>query len=86
MPIYEYKCSKCGKINEAMQRYSDAPLVKCRYCSGKLQKIVSKNSFHLKGTGWYATDYANKSKSNTITSKKKNSDSTSETTKPRPMD
>ena len=61
MPIYEYECSKCGKISEALQKFSDKPLTKCSHCSGKLHKLISQSSFHLKGTGWYVTDYANKS-------------------------
>ena len=62
MPIYEYECSKCGKIEEALQKFSDKPLKKCRHCSGRLHKIVSHSSFQLKGTGWYVTDYADRSK------------------------
>ncbi len=61
MPIYEYECTKCGKIEEVLQNFSDKPLTKCQSCAGKLHKLVSQSSFHLKGTGWYATDYANKS-------------------------
>jgi putative FmdB family regulatory protein len=61
MPIYEYECTKCGRIEEAWQKFSDKPLVTCRHCSGKLHKLISQSAFHLKGTGWYVTDYANKS-------------------------
>jgi putative FmdB family regulatory protein len=61
MPIYEYECKQCGKVLEAYQRFSDAPLKKCDCCSGKLQKLISNSTFHLKGTGWYVTDYANRS-------------------------
>lgn len=61
MPIYEYECTECGKIEEAWQKFSDKPLSACRYCSGKLHKLISHSTFHLKGTGWYVTDYANKS-------------------------
>ena len=61
MPIYEYECSKCGRIDEVLQKFSDKPLAKCKHCSGKLHKLISHSSFHLKGTGWYITDYANKS-------------------------
>lgn len=60
MPIYEYECTNCGKIEEVIQKFSDKPLTKCRHCSGKLHKLVSLSSFHLKGTGWYVTDYAGK--------------------------
>jgi putative FmdB family regulatory protein len=62
MPIYEYECNKCGRIEEALQMFSDKPLTKCRHCTGKLNRLVSRSSFHLKGTGWYVTDYANKSR------------------------
>ena len=61
MPIYEYECVKCGQVAEAFQRFSDKPLSKCSHCSGKLQRLISHSSFHLKGSGWYVTDYANKS-------------------------
>lgn len=71
MPIYEYECTKCGDIEEVLQKFSDKPLTKCKHCSGKLHKLVSQSTFHLKGTGWYVTDYANKSKSSANSSQKK---------------
>lgn len=58
MPIYEYECSKCRQITEALQKFSDPSLTECPHCSGKLKKLMSLNSFHLKGNGWYVTDYA----------------------------
>jgi putative FmdB family regulatory protein len=58
MPLYEYQCTKCGEIEEAIQKFSDPPLTTCRHCSGKLSKLISQSSFHLKGTGWYATGYS----------------------------
>lgn len=61
MPIYEYKCKKCGQINEIWQKLSDLPLSKCEACGGPVKKIISQNTFHLKGSGWYVTDYASKS-------------------------
>jgi len=63
MPIYEYECSKCHTIEEVLQKFSDKPLTTCRHCSGKLHKLISQSAFHLKGTGWYVTDYANRSQS-----------------------
>ncbi len=60
MPIYEYQCDSCGRIEEALQRFSDKPLTTCKHCSGKLHKLISQSAFHLKGTGWYVTDYAGK--------------------------
>lgn len=60
MPIYEYECTKCHHISEAWQNFSDPPLTKCEKCKGKVKKLISHSAFHLKGTGWYVTDYAKK--------------------------
>lgn len=70
MPIYEYECTRCGEVEEIFQKISDKPLSKCKKCSGKLHKLISHSSFHLKGTGWYATDYASKSSPGSSVSKK----------------
>jgi putative FmdB family regulatory protein len=59
MPIYEYVCEKCGNHIELMQKVGDAPPQKCAKCKkGKMEKIFSRTSFQLKGSGWYASDYA----------------------------
>ena len=71
MPIYEYECEKCGAVEEAFQRFSDKPLTMCRVCRGHLHKLISQSTFHLKGTGWYVTDYAGKSQDKTSSPKKK---------------
>lgn len=63
MPIYEYKCEKCGHHLEVMQKMSDDPLTRCPECKGKLEKIFSQTSFQLKGSGWYVSDYSNRGKS-----------------------
>jgi len=58
MPIYEYECTKCGHQTEVWQKFSDLPVTKCDMCRGKMKKLISHNTFHLKGSGWYVTDYA----------------------------
>jgi len=63
VPIYEYQCSKCGEVFEAFQKITDEPLSKCKFCQGKVEKLISQSSFQLKGTGWYLTDYAKRSSS-----------------------
>ena len=60
MPLYEYQCDACGHRFEAIRKFSDAPLVACPKCGGALQKLQSAPAFHLKGSGWYITDYARK--------------------------
>ena len=61
MPIYEYLCEKCGSHTEVIQKVNDEPLKRCQKCRGKLQKVVSRTSFQLKGGGWYLSDYSRKS-------------------------
>ena len=58
MPTYEYKCTSCGKEFEYQQRMSDAPKDVCEACSGKLERLISRTAFQLKGSGWYKDLYS----------------------------
>ena len=60
MPIYEYECTNCGHRIEVMQKFSDPPIEECEKCHGRMKKLISQCTFHLKGTGWYVTDYGSK--------------------------
>lgn len=62
VPIYEYECNNCGHRLEAIQKVNDAPLQSCPECEGSLRKLVSAAAFHLKGSGWYVTDFKDKPK------------------------
>jgi len=86
MPIYEYTCEDCGSHIEKIQKFSDPLLTVCPKCGGSLQKDMSLSSFHLKGSGWYVTDYAKGNGNGTAPvskpkedSKESASDSTSKT-------
>ena len=58
MPIYEYRCTSCGKEFEYQQRMADAAKTECEACKGVLERIISRTAFHLKGGGWYKDLYA----------------------------
>jgi putative FmdB family regulatory protein len=58
MPIYEYQCAACGRVEEKWQKISEDPLTTCPACGGSLSKLISNCAFHLKGSGWYVTDYS----------------------------
>jgi len=63
MPIYEYRCANCGFQKEYLQKLSDAPLTDCPECGkAALSKMVTAAGFHLKGSGWYVTDFKNGAK------------------------
>jgi putative FmdB family regulatory protein len=57
MPLYEYRCTKCGERTEVLQHLSDAPLAECPRCGGALEKVISAPALQFKGSGWYVTDY-----------------------------
>jgi putative FmdB family regulatory protein len=60
MPIYEYKCKKCGSEFEVFQKITEADAKSCKFCHGPVNKLMSLSSFQLQGSGWYVTDYAGK--------------------------
>ncbi len=73
MPIYEYVCNACGHEFEEWQKITDAPVQKCPSCGKrKVERLVSLSAFHLKGSGWYVTDYGKRgsSEGNKVKSKK----------------
>ncbi len=72
MPIYEYQCQSCSTVTEKLQKFSDEPLRTCG-CGGNLEKLVSRSSFQLKGSGWYVTDYKTKDKGRSAASVGSNS-------------
>lgn len=63
MPIYEYYCSACGHKEDILQKVNDAALTQCPVCQKpSFSKQISAPSFHLKGNGWYVTDFRDKGK------------------------
>jgi len=78
MPIYEYTCKRCGNF-EIMQRITEEPLKKCPTCGAKVTKLISRSAFHLKGGGWYATDYARNNSGKTDETKSTTTGETKET-------
>jgi putative FmdB family regulatory protein len=71
MPLYEYRCEKCGELFEVRQRFSDEPLRTHERCGGHVDRLLSVPALQFKGSGWYVNDYAK----NTGSSEKSNGDS-----------
>jgi len=61
MPLYEYRCKKCSKTFEMLQKINTEPLANCIFCQGNAERLISVSSFRLKGSGWYISDYKKKS-------------------------
>lgn len=58
MPLYEYKCERCGQVFEILQKFSDQPLTVHEACGGPVHRLLSPPALQFKGSGWYVTDYA----------------------------
>ncbi|MGA7223436.1 MAG: zinc ribbon domain-containing protein [Candidatus Acidiferrales bacterium] len=61
MPLYEYKCEKCGNQFEKIEKHSAPTTQKCPKCGAKAQRMISAAGIQFKGSGWYVTDYKGKS-------------------------
>lgn len=68
MPLYEYRCKKCGHVFEKIVKFSDKPIKKCPECGGAVEQTISAPAVQFKGSGWYVTDYAKKSQSSSSSS------------------
>lgn len=74
MPKYDYLCKNCGAI-EVEQKITEDPLKQCPVCSGtEIKKLISISNFHLKGTGWFKTDYSNNKKETNVKTKNTKAD------------
>ena len=60
MPLYEYKCLKCGRKTEKIENVDGPHLKKCPHCGGKVEALFSAPAIQFKGSGWYVTDYGGK--------------------------
>src|SRR5450432_2060532 len=60
LPLYEYRCEKCHKLTEKIEKVDGPHLKKCPHCGGKVEPLISRSAIQFKGSGWYVTDYAGK--------------------------
>ena len=58
MPWYEYRCERCNVETEKQLGIKEAnKKIYCPKCKKQMQKLISKGSFILKGSGWYSDGY-----------------------------
>ncbi len=90
MPIYEYACKKCDGEFEVSQRITEEPLKRylCPHCGKRtsVTKLISRSSFHLKGSGWYVTDYGKNGEKPSKSDDAKNGDTKSDDAKSKSKD
>ena len=67
MPLYDYRCHRCGEVFEVRQKFADPLLTEHEACGGEVERLISAPALQFKGTGWYVTDYAKNGKSPSTT-------------------
>jgi putative FmdB family regulatory protein len=61
MPAYDYRCAACRHVFEKNQRITEAAGAECPQCGHhQCERLITGGTFHLKGSGWYASDYGGK--------------------------
>jgi putative FmdB family regulatory protein len=73
MPLYEYKCTRCGHRFERIQSFSAEDVKACPVCEGAVERLISAPVAHFRGSGFYSTDYAAKPAGDGKASKAKDS-------------
>ena len=60
MPLYEYRCLKCDRHTDKIEKMNGPHLKKCPHCGGKVESVITAPSIQFKGSGWYVNDYGKK--------------------------
>ncbi|HLY16323.1 MAG TPA: FmdB family zinc ribbon protein [Bryobacteraceae bacterium] len=85
MPLYEYKCARCGDVFEVRQKFVDEPLKEHPGCGGVVERLISAATLQFKGSGWYVNDYGRNGSTGQEKPKSESSDAKkTETSKPAP--
>lgn len=77
MPLYEYRCTKCGHQFEKIQTFSAPDAKECPLCQSAVERLISAPAVHFSGSGFYATDYKSKPTGGASTAASGSSDSSS---------
>lgn len=60
MPLYEYRCVKCDRHTDKIEKVDGPHLKKCPHCGGKVESVITAPAIQFKGSGWYVNDYGKK--------------------------
>jgi len=61
MPVYEYRCAKCGPFEIQLKVTEDSSSdILCAHCNGPASRVYTTPAIHFRGHGFYNTDYKRK--------------------------
>jgi len=63
MPLFEFRCKKCGAVTEVLCRSAESEAVSCGHCgSYAVAKVISKVSFKVAKPAKYSEDFLHKAR------------------------
>jgi putative FmdB family regulatory protein len=83
MPLYDYACTKCGRITEVRHGFDEAHDRPCEACGAPLRRVFNPAPVLFKGSGFYVTD-SRKSSSSSKTEKPKDEPAATATGESKP--
>jgi putative FmdB family regulatory protein len=60
LPLYEYRCLKCDRHTDKIEKLNGPHLKRCPHCGGKVESVITAPAIQFKGSGWYVNDYGKK--------------------------
>ncbi len=56
MPLYDYACTKCGRVHEVRHGFDETYEKACEACGAALRRVFNPAPVLFKGSGFYVTD------------------------------
>ncbi len=56
MPLYDYACTKCGRVREVRHGFDETFDEPCEACGAPLRRVFNPAPVLFKGSGFYVTD------------------------------
>lgn len=56
MPLYDYACTKCGRVTEVRHGFDETNERPCESCGAPLRRVFNPAPVLFKGSGFYVTD------------------------------
>jgi putative FmdB family regulatory protein len=56
MPLYDYRCTQCGRVSEVRHGFDENHDEPCPACGAPVRRVFSAAPVLFKGSGFYVTD------------------------------
>jgi len=84
MPLYDYACTKCGRVHEVRHGFEENYDAPCEACGSPVRRVFNPAPVLFKGSGFYVTDSRKTSASSGSSKPEKSEKSESPAAAPAP--